>query len=523
MTDNNKNFQDENVQKTEAAQKPTPEGESGSSPTPDGERRTAHRPRGRLQPSKIAEKSEKSEKDEKPDASAADASTADASAPDATEAPRKKPDKKKKKKKTGDAGGVSLRRAVSRNLLVIDSTEEADEEDEASAIAAEAQELYDDIEPEAEVLSSRIIRTGTTPTFITGVIKSVVYLVSVLVVSIFLAVGIIIVGNDMFALIKDDVSVSVTIPDEISIEELTDLLYENKIINCPYAFKLYASIKGVNTSLFVGGEYTVSSMMNYEMLCSLFIPVKQREIVRVTIPEGSTVQDIIEIFTSAGIGTERGFVDAINNYDYAQYFDFVKAIDDNDPKNRIYRLEGYLYPDTYDFYSDAKETQIIYKLLENFDIKFSKQMRADARDAGYTVDQIIILASMVQKETYLSDDFDMTASVFVNRLRDPETYPKLESDATTAYAIEMATGVRPDTIGEEEILFESPYNTRISEGLPPSAICNPGYDAIMCTIYPAASEMYYFVTDNTGKNIYAATYAEHLENVARVKAESEEE
>lgn len=433
---------------------------------------------------------------------------------------KKKEGRHKKKKKTGE-DAHSLRRTVSGMHLVIDTQEQEPEEDEASAVAAEAQELYDDMEEgPVEVLSSRINRTGTTPTLITGVIKSVVYLVSVLIVSIALALTVIIVGNDMFALIKEDVSVTVTIPDEISIDELTDLLSENKIINCPFAFRIYAKVKGVDTSRFVGGEYTVSSLMNYEMLCSLFIPVKEREIIRITIPEGASVRDIIKIFTDAGIGTERGFVDAINNYDYAQYFDFVRVIDENKREGRIFRLEGYLYPDTYDFYSDAKESQVIYKLLENFDVKFSKQMRADARNAGYTIEDIVILASMVQKEAYLTDDYDMTASVFINRLNAPETYPKLESDATTAYAIEMATGKRPETIGEEEIAFESPYNTRISEGLPPSAICNPGYDAIMCTIYPAASEMYYFVADSTGKNIYSATYEEHLENVEKVKAES---
>ena len=150
-------------------------------------------------------------------------------------------------------------------------------------------------------------------------------------------------------------------------------------------------------------------------------------------------------------------------------------------------------------------------------------MRADARDKGYSIEEIIIIASMVQKEAYHTEDYDMTASVFMNRLADPVTFPKLESDATTAYAIEMATGKRPETIGEEEIAFDSPYNTRVSEGLPPSAICNPGYDAIMCTIYPAASDKYYFVADSTGKNIYSTTYEEHLANVEKVKAESGED
>jgi UPF0755 protein len=263
--------------------------------------------------------------------------------------------------------------------------------------------------------------------------------------------------------------------------------------------------------------------MSYEYLYSIFVPRKEREIVRLTIPEGSTVTDIIKIFTEAGIGTEEGFVDAINNFDYSEHFPFLTDVYAACTADRKYKLEGYLYPDTYDFYSDSKESQIIYKLLENFDAKFSGEMVNDAKEAGWTMDEIVIIASLVQKEAYHYEDYDQIASVFINRLNNPKTYPKLESDATTVYAIELATGARPEKLGDAELQFNSPYNTRVSSGLPPGAICSPGYEALMCAIYPAKTNYFFFVANKEKFNIFSRTYEEHQKAVAQVIRESEQE
>ena len=387
-------------------------------------------------------------------------------------------------------------------------------------IEFEQDVIFTDSEKEVQV--SKINRAPTLNTFITGMIKTAVYLTCVLVISVFLAVGAILIGNDVFALVKDDVEVEITIADGITVKEAAQLFYENGIIKYPGVFELFASLKDVDPEKFVAGTYKVSPTMNYERLCKVFIPKKEREIVRLTIPEGSNVMDIIKIFTDEGIGTREGFIKAINEFDYSEYFDFIDEVYAADTADRIYRLEGYLYPDTYDFYSDAKESQIIYKLLENFDSKFSEQMKKDAAEAGYTMDQIITIASIVQKEAYYYEDLDQIASVFFNRLAKKTTYPKLESDATTVYAIELATGTRPEKLGDAELAFNSPYNTRVYNGLTPGAICSPGYDAIMCTIYPASTSYYYFVADKDGHNIYSRTYEEHKKAVAAVIAQRED-
>ena len=380
--------------------------------------------------------------------------------------------------------------------------------------------VYDESEKEVQV--SKITRTPTLNTFISGTVKAVIYLTVVLVLSVCLAVGAIMIGNDVFALVKDDSVVEVTLPEGITIEETAQLLYENNIIKYPGVFKVFAGIKDVDPELFVAGTYKLSPAMNYEQLCSVFVPRKEREIVRITIPEGSTVNDIIGIFTERGIGTREGFVDAINNTDYSEYFPFIADVYAACTPERVYKLEGYLYPDTYDFYSDSKESQIIYKLLENFNAKFSGEMLNDAKEAGWTMDQIVTLASLVQKEAYHYEDYDTIASVFFNRLNNPKTYPKLESDATTAYAIELATGKRPEFIGAAEVAFDHPYNTRVYDGLMPGAICNPGYEAIMCAIYPAKTNYYFFVTDNDGYNVFSRTYEEHKRAVDRIEKEKQQ-
>ena len=422
----------------------------------------------------------------------------------------KKPNQKAAESKNTAPSDATVQRDLTRQLTKTDGKK-------ATEVEFEEDIIFNDSAKEVQI--SKINRAPTLNTFITGTIKTAVYLTCVLIVSIFLAISAIQIGNDVFALVKEDFEIELTIEEGISVKEAAKLFYDNKIIKYPGVFEFFAKLKDVDPEMFVAGTYKVSPTMNYERLCKVFIPRKEREIVRLTIPEGSTVNDIINIFTEEGIGTREGFIKAINEFDYSEYFDFIPEVYAASTADRIYRLEGYLYPDTYDFYSDAKESQIIYKLLENFNSKFSEQMKKDAKEAGYTMDEIITIASIVQKEAYYYEDLDQIASVFFNRLKNKGTYPKLESDATTVYAIELATGKRPEKLGEAELAFNSPYNTRVYNGLTPGAICSPGYDALMCTIYPASTKYYYFVADKDGHNIYSRTYDEHKKAVAAVIAD----
>lgn len=356
-----------------------------------------------------------------------------------------------------------------------------------------------------------------------GILKALIYITVVIAVSGLLSYAIIIVGNDVFAFVKSDEIVVVNIPEDATVDDVADILGKNEIIRFPALFKLYASISGEDgvdddgNSIFIPGEYQVSPMNNYMQLLAAFQKQYTRDTVWVTFPEGTTVEEMITILVDDyGIASREEFVYAINEYDYD--LDFIEGLDNLE--GRYYRLEGYLFPDTYQFYTDSSAETIVYKMLVNFETKLNYvsggnlQERLD--ELGMTLDEVVTLASIVEKEVKYPIDYDQVSSVFYNRLGN-SNFPKLESDATTIYAIEMETGLRPAKLDAYELGFDSPYNTRVADGLTPGAITNPGYEALYCAFYPAQTNYYYFVADVTGYNLYAQTLSGHNSNKESVR------
>ena len=199
------------------------------------------------------------------------------------------------------------------------------------------------------------------------------------------------------------------------------------------------------------------------------------------------------------------------------------------PESRKYRLEGYLYPDTYFFYKTSPEYLVINKMLNNFDDKFWRHLdvfRADIAKHNMSVDDIVTLASMIQAEAKLFIDFEAVSYVFHNRLTHAGTFPYLQSDATIQYVLPEHV----EDFTQEQLDLDNPYNTYKYKGLPPGAICNPGYDALSAAIYPdapansdgASVNAYYFVSNKAGKTYYAETRAQHDRNKLTVKKDNEE-
>ncbi len=354
---------------------------------------------------------------------------------------------------------------------------------------------------------------------VTALVKTCLYLVFVIVVSAFAGFYVISIGNDIFAFVKPEEPVTITVPEDATVEDIGTILHEGGIIKYPSVFKFYAELKHEDEGEFIAGEYEVSPQLNYDQLLSEFRFRFVREIVRITIPEGYCVEDIIELFVSNGIGDREGFIRAINEVDYSE-FRFVRELEESgNLEDRYYRLEGYLYPDTYDFYTDATPAQVVYKLLNNFNRKFKDVYYDRAKEIGLTVDEVVTIASFIQEEAYYLEEFENVASVFHNRLNNPELFPRLESDATAAYAIHVLTGKRPDKIVPADLEVKSPYNTYQNDGLPPGAISSPGYDAIVTAMYPAKTSYYYFYTKQDKRTVFSKTLAEHQ---AAIRADSEE-
>ncbi len=356
---------------------------------------------------------------------------------------------------------------------------------------------------------------------IMSAVKAVIYIVCVIAVSIPLSIFVINTANDVFAFVKEEQIIEVTIPEYATIEDIGDILGEAGVIEYPWAFKLWSnlkersSIKAGNYPEFIAGTYQVNTTLNYDYLRATFKKRTVRETVDIMIPEGYTVDEIIDLFVSYGIGTREGFIDVINNHDFDyRFIDELTVTDD-----RTYRLEGYLFPDTYQFYTDSSEVTVINKLLQNFNVKFAEGYYARCIDLKMTVDEAITLASMIEKEARYANDFGYVSSVFHNRLKYSSSFPYLNSDATIMYAIQYDTGSRLDTMTGSDTEYDSPYNTYTHRGLPPGPIANPGLNAIKYALYPNDSNYLYFVSNSAGHMLYAETDVEHQKNIITARSQ----
>lgn len=341
---------------------------------------------------------------------------------------------------------------------------------------------------------------------LSSLLKAIIYIVFVLTVSGFLSYFIISVGNDLFAFVKSDEEITVSVPEYATIDNIADILAQKGIIKYPYIFKIYAMVRK-DDGAFVAGDYVVKPSMSYDQLrAALKGPVEERKQISITIPEGYTVDEIIDLFVNEyGIGTREGFINAIENADFDYWF-----LEELEPKKgRKYRLEGYLYPDTYYFFTDWDEESILRKFLNNFNAKFNEVYKERCEELGMTVDELITLASMIEAEGKFTYEFGAISAVFHNRMNNPSvTGGKLESDATIQYILPE----RHEELTAEDLAIDSPYNTYMYAGLPPGPITNPTINAIYSAMYPDEVNYYYFVARPNGQNLFATTYQEHLAN-----------
>ncbi len=360
--------------------------------------------------------------------------------------------------------------------------------------------------------------------------KAVFYIAFVLIISAYLSYYIIAVGNDVFALVKESLPVTITIEEDATEDEVAEILVEKGLIEYGWVFKLYLKYRSDEEFSFVPGEHELSADMNYSNLIQrLTVKYTERIQVRVVIPEGFTTDQIIDLFLANGIGTREGYVEAINNYPYKH--EFVRELEElGYPEERIYRLEGYLFPDTYDFYIDTAEYLVINRLLNNFNTKFWRDYKTEYEEIcegfGMTFDDIITLAAMIQAEGNNALDFEYMSYVFHNRMENSDRYPEfklLQSDATIQYVLDA----RREDLTVDDLALDNPYNTYIYEGLPPGAICNPGYDAISAALYPSRPEQdgktinaFYFVSNKIGKTYYSSTLSGHNKNKEQVKKDN---
>ena len=230
-------------------------------------------------------------------------------------------------------------------------------------------------------------------------------------------------------------------------------------------------------------------------------------IVRVMFPEGYTAIQIAEKLEAGGVCSAADFMEEVKNYSAVQNsYAFLSGVDFS---KRAYALEGYVFPDTYDFYRGESAKNALSRFLKNMNAKATEARIARAKELGYSFDQIITLASIIQEDCGDPKEMANVASVLHNRLSSPD-YGRLQCDVTINYVNDCITD-SPYLSGDTSHFAEL-YNTYKVRGLPEGAICCPGTDAIDAALYPAKSGNFFFVTDEDMNYYYAATYAEHLEN-----------
>ncbi len=345
--------------------------------------------------------------------------------------------------------------------------------------------------------------------------KALIYIAVVLLISGLASYFIIVVANDVFAFVKADAQIEVVIPEYATLDQIADELHEKQIIKYPKIFVLYTIIRDKDPGKYKAGVYTVSPSQNYDQLLSTFVERKTSTMteISVTIPEGYTIDDMIKLFVEEkGMGTREGFIDAIQNgvYDYW----FIKELKVINP-NRKYRLEGYLYPDTYYFYKEWPEEKIIDKMLANFYAKFDIKYKQECEKVGMSIDDVVNLASIIQMEAKHQKDYTIVSSVIHNRLNSTYYMHRLDCDATIQYVLPE----RKEDLTHDDTLIDSPYNSYKNGGLPPGPISNPTLKAIRAALYPEQTQekYYFFVSDIDGYMLYAKNLPEHNANIAKVE------
>ncbi len=325
-----------------------------------------------------------------------------------------------------------------------------------------------------------------------------VYIAFILGVSMLLSAWLIMTANEVLALARPDNEVIIKIPEDASHGDVAKLLKKNDVIEHRFVFTIFANMtkKGIE---YAPGEYKVNSNMDYRaMLRRLTSRNGALDTVTITIPEGYELDQIIKVLSENGVCDEKTLKSVAANVDFD--YEFLEGIE----VGKENRLEGYLFPDTYEFYKNDSAERVFKKFLDNFELKFNENMRERAKALDMSVHELITLASIVEREATAADRENIS-SVFHNRLKNP-TYPYLESCATVQYIL----GERKKVISIADTKIDNPYNTYKYKGLPPGPIANPGLDAIEATLYPNDTSYLFFALQSDGTHKFSRTYEEHL-------------
>ena len=317
-------------------------------------------------------------------------------------------------------------------------------------------------------------------------------------------------ASDVLAFGREPISATITIEETDTIDDIAGKLQDAGLIKYPSLFKIYADLTGAEEEI-VPGTYSFKQasddneriVYDYMALKSVMSPHSSSLVVveDLRIPEGYTCAQIFQLLEEKKVCTVAELEAYAANGELDDYW-FLEGVARGDK----YCLEGYLFPDTYDFYENDDPERVLEKMLDAFNANFTTIMRDKLQKLdGYTIREVVIIASMIEKETANTLESFTVSSVIYNRLNKASEYPYLNIDATIVYALNGKT-----ELTEEDLKIDHPYNTYTNKGLPPGPISNPSQNSLAAALDPEETDYYYYAFDPaTKEHHFSKTYKEH--------------
>jgi len=357
-------------------------------------------------------------------------------------------------------------------------------------------------------------------------ISTIIWILLIVIVGISLGRTLWVCCAEVMAFGKENHQVTISVSKDDTIDQVAEKLGNAKLIDYPQLFKTFATATGKSDNI-RPGTYTLNAKLDYNAMINAMSYHGSREIVEIMFPEGYTCAQIFRLLEEKGVCTVADMEKFLETYDpetsdLDEYW-FLEGLEWGDK----YCLEGYLAPDTYEFYVGDDPERVLAKFLDEFDDRFTDIMKDDFEtmqynymealyEEGYssqyiedhklTVHDVLTLASIVQRETGSSSESFDIASVFYNRLASGMA---LGSDATVYYAIGDYFAEKGE-LTASDLNSSSPYNTRKFTGLPPGPICNPGTYALYAALDPNETDFMYFVYDSEAEeHLFSTTLEEH--------------
>lgn len=325
----------------------------------------------------------------------------------------------------------------------------------------------------------------------------------VIVVAIGLSLGRLlwICATDIMAFGREDRVVTITISPNDDIDDITDKLYNAGLIRYKQLFRFYADLSSAEKKISTG-TFELNTLFDYKALVTgMSATSSYRETIKVTIPEGYTCAQIFALLEEKGVCS----AEELKAYEVQSDYWFLEGSNTDSE----YPLEGFLYPDTYNFYIGDSAKGVFRRFLARYDDIFNDELKAlivtlnDRFGTDFDLYDVMIIASMIEKESASSSENYDISSVIYNRLTHASEFPYLNIDATIVYA----QGGNSEVIDKE---LNSPYNTYLYRGLPPTPICNPGLLSIQAALAPKETNYYYYALDySLGLHHFSTTKAEH--------------